>query len=394
MQNVYDTHLLKTHNRADVFFEHGDGAYLFTKNGDKYLDFTAGVAVTSLGHNNKELNEALKAQVDKIWHFSNLYQIEIANIFAKNLCEKTFADVAFFSNSGAEAVEAGIKMIRRYFYVQNKPHKNQIIAFKNSFHGRTIATISAAGNPKYIEGFEPKLQGFVHAEYGNLESVKNLITESTAGILLEPIQGEGGVSFAGWDFLKSIRKICDEHGILLMLDEIQCGYGRTGKLFAHEWADVAPDILCAAKAIANGIPLAATLATQNVANCMTPGTHGTTFGCNPLAMAVGIKVLEIMHRDSFFENSQKISDIFESTLRGLHYDFPNIIISTRGFGFLRGIELHQSYINTKIVEILRGHKLLATVALNNIVRFLPPLIITESHIREFDEIMRSVLRGI
>jgi acetylornithine/N-succinyldiaminopimelate aminotransferase len=373
----------------DIKFSYGQGVYLYDLSGKKYLDFGAGIAVNALGHCHPTLVEAIKNQSEKLWHVSNIYQIDELENFANNLVKNTFADYAFFCNSGAESIECGIKMIRRHFFVQNKPEKNHIITFNGAFHGRTIATISAAGKAKYIEGFEPVLTGFDQVPFGDISAVKNAITNKTAGILIEPIQGEEGIRVADKQFIKDLRKICDENNLLLFFDEVQCGVGRTGHLYAYEYFDVIPDIIASAKALGGGFPIGACLATKKAASGMTAGVHGTTFGGNPLAMAVGSAVLKTILSDGFLEKVQKNGALLKSELENLQKQFPNIITQVRGIGLMLGLKLQDEYIAADMVNKLKDYGLLLVGAGENVIRILPPLIIEEKNIFEAVEILKK-----
>ncbi len=386
--------LLPVHNRMKVKFSKGQGVYLYDDSGKKYLDFGAGIAVNSLGHCHPNLVEALTNQAKKLWHVSNIYQgIELEK-FADDLVKNTFADYVFFCNSGAEAIECGIKMIRRHFYVQNKLEKYRIITFKGAFHGRTIATISAAAKKKYLEGFEPALDGFDNVEFNNIEAVKNAITKQTAGILIEPIQGEEGIRVSSPQFLKDLRKLADENDLLLMFDEVQCGFGRTGYLYGYEYFNVKPDIIASAKGIGGGFPLGACLATKDAANGMTAGVHGTTFGGNPLAMAVGEAVLQTILADDFLNKLRKNGYLLKLELQELQQKFPNIIAEIRGIGLMLGIKLQEKYIAAEVVDKLKDQGLLLVGAGENVMRILPPLIIEEDHIFESVAILGKCFEGL
>lgn len=376
--------LLPVHKRFDISFSHGEGVYLFS-NGKKYLDFGAGIAVNALGHCHPKMVEAITNQAKKLWHVSNIYNVNELNNYAEKLVNATFADYVFFCNSGAEAVECVIKMIRRHFYVKGQPQKNRIITFAGAFHGRTIATISAAAKPKYIEGFEPALPGFDNVEFGNIEAVKKAITENTAGILIEPIQGEEGIKVADKKFIQELRKLADEKDLLLAFDEVQCGMGRVGQLFAYEYFAVKPDLIASAKAIAGGFPLGACLATKNAASGMTLGVHGTTYGGNPLAMAVANSVLDVMLEKDFFQNVQKIAAELKLELQNLQKKFPDLIDEIRGVGLMLGVKINQKIEHTEVVKKLIENGLLVIPAGENVIRILPPLIITSAHVAEAKE---------
>ena len=371
--------LLPVHKRFDISFSHGQGAYLFS--GEKrYLDFGAGIAVNALGHCHPKIVEALTSQAKKLWHVSNIYNVNELNQYAENLVSQTFADYVFFCNSGAESLECVIKMIRRHFYAKGQPHKNRIIAFTGAFHGRTIATISAAAKKKYLEGFEPALPGFDNVEFGNIEAVKKAVDENTAGILIEPIQGEEGIRVADKNFIQDLRKICDEKGLLLAFDEVQCGMGRTGHLFAYDYYGVTPDLIASAKAIANGFPLGACLATKNAASGMTLGVHGTTYGGNPLAMAVANAVLTEILQENFLENVRQNGAKLKQGLEDLQRQFPHVINEVRGVGLMLGIKISDKIENNEFAKKLIEQGLLTVPASENVIRILPPLNIDESHI--------------
>ena len=374
--------LLPVHKRFDVTFSHGEGVYLFGTDGKKYLDFGAGIAVNTLGHCHPKMVDALTNQARKLWHVSNIYNISELNKYAEKLVESTFADYVFFCNSGAEGLECAIKMIRRHFYVKGQAQKNRIITFTGAFHGRTIATISAAAKKKYIEGFEPALPGFDNVEFGNIEAVKKAIDDNTAGILIEPIQGEEGIRVSDKNFILELRKLATEKGLLLAFDEVQCGMGRTGHLFAYDYYGIKPDIVATAKAIAGGFPLGACLATSDAASGMTLGVHGTTYGGNPLAMAVADSVLDEMLKPNFLTNVENVGEKLRHELKNLQEKFPQIIDEIRGVGLMIGIKINQKIENTEIVKKLIKNQLLTIPAGENVIRILPPLIITEQHVSE------------
>ena len=345
------TNILPTYPRSNLEFTHGKGCYLYDLNGDEYLDFGSGIAVNSLGYSHQYLNKKLLDQSEKLWHVSNIYQISAQEKLAKRLCEISFADYAFFCNSGTEAVEASIKIARKYYYETLKSKtKNHIISFNGSFHGRTLAAL-AAGGPSKLESFNTEVSGFKLLDFGDLNKVKEAICDDTAAILIEPIQGEGGVIEAPLEFIKELRKLCDENNILLIFDEVQCGVGRTGKIFAHEWFDVVPDIMTLAKAIGNGFPLGACLTSERVGSTMGFGSHGSTYGGNPLASAVGNAVLDIMLEEDFFIKIEKVSKNLFSGLQVIKEEFPNVIELVRGRGLMIGIKCKIK--NTDFVERAR-----------------------------------------
>jgi acetylornithine/N-succinyldiaminopimelate aminotransferase len=374
------TPVLPTYKRAPLAFDRGKGMRVYTEDGREYLDFGAGVAVTSLGHAHPRLVEALTEQANKIWHTSNLYQIPGQEKLAKRLTAATFADTVFFTNSGAEALECSIKMARKYHAAKGNPERFHIITFDGAFHGRTLATIAAGGQAKYIEGFGPKVEGFDQVPFGDEKALLAAITSATAGILIEPIQGEGGLRPVPPKMLKRLREICDEHGLLLLLDEVQCGVGRTGKLFAHEWAGVTPDIMAIAKGIGGGFPVGACLATENAAQGMTAGTHGSTFGGNPLAMAVANAVLDVVLADGFLVNVQKRGLNFKQKLAALKDSHPDIIEDIRGDGLMMGLKTKVP--NTDLIAAAIDQQLLTIAAGDNVVRLLPPLIVTDEDLSE------------
>ncbi|MEQ8305015.1 MAG: aspartate aminotransferase family protein [Hoeflea sp.] len=372
--------LYETYNRAPIVFERGHGVWLETDKGERYLDFAAGIAVNSLGHTHPHLVEALKSQADRIWHLSNLHEIPDQTRLAERLTEATFADKVFFTNSGAEALECAIKTARRHFYVNGQPERYRIITVEGAFHGRTLATIAAGGQAKYLEGFGPKVEGFDQVLFGDHEALRQAITDETAAILVEPVQGEGGVRPLPVECMRGLRELCDENGILLILDEVQSGVGRTGKLFAHEFAGIAPDIMAIAKGIGGGFPFGACLATAEAADGMTVGTHGTTYGGNPLAMAVGNAVLDVVLADGFLSHVNDVSLVLRQGLASLKDRYPDLIEEVRGLGLLTGIKCRKS--NADLVMALRSERLLAVPAGENVVRLLPPLIVSAEEIRD------------
>jgi acetylornithine/N-succinyldiaminopimelate aminotransferase len=372
--------LLPTYARAPVAFERGEGPWSITADGTRYLDFGAGIAVNSLGHAHPHLVEALTAQASKIWHTSNLYTMPEGERLARRLCEATFAERVFFANSGAEANEAAIKMARKYHAAKGHPERYRIITFEGAFHGRTLATIAAGGQQKYIEGFGPKVDGFDQVPFDDEAALRAAITSETAAIMIEPIQGEGGLRSVPPRFLKLLREICDEQGLMLIFDEIQTGVGRTGKFFAHELYGVTPDIMSIAKGIGGGFPMGACLATAEAASGMTLGTHGTTFGGNPLAMAVGNAVLDVVLAPGFIEKVGQIALRLKQSLAELKDKHPQVIAEIRGEGLMLGLKLHT--LNTDFVTEARAAGLLVVAAGDNVVRLLPPLTIGEAEIAE------------
>ncbi len=372
------SHLLPVFARADLSFEHGEGAWLYTKTGEKYLDFAAGIAVDVVGHSHPYLVKALTDQAQKLWHVSNLYQNEQGARLAERLCALSFADHVFFTNSGAEALECAIKMARKYHAANGVPERYRLITFEGAFHGRTLATIAAGGQQKYLDGFGPKVEGFDQVPFGDLDAVKAALTPQTAGILLEPVQGEGGIRAFSPEFLRAIRALCDEHGLLLILDEVQCGIGRTGKFFAYEWSGITPDILASAKGIGGGFPLGACLSTAQAGQGMLAGTHGTTYGGNMLAMAVGNAVLDLVSPPEFLENVRSSARDLTQRLAELKDRYPDLIEEVRGAGLLMGLKLKVP--NTELVACARQHGFLTVPAGDNVVRLLPPLTIGNAEI--------------
>jgi acetylornithine/N-succinyldiaminopimelate aminotransferase len=374
-QPLYDTYA-----RADLRFERGEGVWLTTESGEKYLDFAAGIAVNLLGYSHPHLVDALKVQAEKLWHLSNIYDIPGQKRLGQRLVDNTFADKVFFTNSGAEALECAIKTARRYHYVNGNPERFHIITFEGAFHGRTLATIAAGGQAKYLEGFGPKVEGFDQVPFGDEKALKAAIGPQTAAILIEPIQGEGGVRPVADEDLRALRKLCDEEGILLILDEVQSGMGRTGKLFAHEWSGIKPDIMAVAKGIGGGFPLGACLATAEAAKGMTAGVHGTTYGGNPLAMAVGNAVLDIVLADGFLDHVQKMALVLKQGLASISDRYPEVISEVRGRGLLVGLKA--ALPNTTLVQALRDEHLLTVGAGDNVIRLLPPLVVSEEEMRQ------------
>ena len=369
--------LAKNYKRRNLSFKSGKGSYLLSTNGKKYLDFVQGIAVNSLGHSNSKLNRAIKVQSNKLWHVSNAFKIPEGEKLAKKIVKRTFADAIIFQNSGAEATETAIKIARRYFFSIGKPKKNRIICIKNSFHGRTIAAIHASGSKKMVEGFGPKIPGFDHFEFGDHKKLKSLINKNTAAIMIETIMGEGGIKVIPNWCIKELRKLCNKHKILLILDEVQCGIGRSGKFFAFEYAKVKPDIVPIAKGIGGGFPIGAVLMTKKVSKAMKPGTHGSTFGGNPLAMVVGNAVMDQINKN-LLKNVKKMSNYFIHGLNEIKIKYPNIIKEVRGVGLLIGLQLFND--QTKFIEKLMDNKLLTIRAAENVIRILPPLNVKKKEI--------------
>ena len=380
--------LAKNYNRRKISFKYGKGSFLYSANGTKYLDFVQGIAVNSLGHANPQLIKAISKQSKKLWHVSNAFIIPEGEKLAARLAKKTFANFIIFQNSGAEATEAAIKAARRYFYSIGMPKKNRILCVKNSFHGRTLATIYASGSKKMTEGFGPKVDGFDHFEFGDHKSLKKSITNRTAAIMVETILGEGGIKVIPDWCLKGLRKICNEKKILLILDEVQCGIGRSGNFFAFESAKIKPDIVPIAKGIGGGFPLGAVLMNKKVASGMTAGTHGSTFGGNPLAMSVGNAVLDQIFKKGFLFNVKKVSKYFHSELNRLKKEFPKVIKEVRGVGLLIGLQLQND--QTKFIQKLMDNKLLTIRAAENVIRILPPLNVKKQEIDIAVKIIKKV----
>ncbi|MFY9827150.1 MAG: aspartate aminotransferase family protein [Rhodoplanes sp.] len=385
------SHLLPTYARVDLAFERGEGAWLTATDGARYLDFAGGVAVNVLGHAHPALVAALTEQAGKLWHVSNLYRIPEAERLAARLCDATFADLVFFCNSGAEAMEGAIKIARKHHAAGGRPERYRIITFEGAFHGRTLATLAAGGQKKYLDGFGPPVEGFDQVPFGDLDAVKRAITPETAAILIEPVQGEGGVRAPPQGFLRGLRELCDAHGLLLVFDEVQTGIGRTGTFFAYERAGVAPDVMGIAKGLGGGFPVGAVLATAEAGKGMTAGTHGSTFGGNPLAMAVGNAVLDVVLAPGFLAEVQRKALLLKQKLAAVTDRHPGVIREVRGEGLLLG--LVAAVPNDKLVAALRDEKLLAVGAGENVVRLLPPLIVTEAEIADaVDRIDRAAGR--
>lgn len=371
---------MPTYARADIAFERGEGAFLFATDGRRFLDFAAGIAVNSLGHCHPHLVTTLTEQAGKLWHVSNLYRIPDQERLAERLVAHSFADTVFFTNSGVEAWEGGVKLIRKYHTAVGSPGRWRVITVSGSFHGRTLAAIAAAKTPKLVEGFGPMIDGFDQVAFGNLNELRAAITDETAAIHVEPIQGEGGIRPHDLDYLRALRAICDEFGLLLYFDEIQCGYGRTGKLFAHEWAEITPDVMCIAKGIGSGFPFGAFLATEAAAQGMVPGTHGTTYGGNPLAMAVGNAVLDVMLEPGFLEGVTAVGGYLRRGLDAIVDRYPGVYELVRGVGLMQGLKARVPA--GGLIAGFRAEGLLTVPAADNVIRILPPLIIGEAEVDE------------
>jgi acetylornithine/N-succinyldiaminopimelate aminotransferase len=386
--------VMGTYGRQNVVFVRGEGCWLIAENGDSYLDFGSGVAVNALGHAHPALVAALKAQAEQLWHTSNLYRVAGQETVAEKLSRLTFAESIFFCNSGAEACEGAIKVARRYHYVSGHPERQRIITFRGAFHGRTLTALAAAGNEKYLEGFGPEAQGFDHVDAGDLTALEAQIGPETAAIMLEPIQGEGGVRMFSLEELRAIRELCDQHGILLVLDEVQTGIGRTGKLFAYEWADITPDVMAVAKGLGGGFPVGAVLATAEAAKGMTPGTHGSTFGGNPLAMAVASTVLDIVSDPDFLEAVRGKALRLKQGLFSLKDQHADIVEEVRGEGLLTGLKLKNHVTPAQVVKASADEKLLIVGAGDNTVRLLPPLIASDKEIAEGVQLLSGALSRV
>jgi acetylornithine/N-succinyldiaminopimelate aminotransferase len=373
---------MPVYSRADIQFERGQGAYLFDSEGRSYLDFASGIAVTSLGHCHPALVAALTEQGNKLWHTSNLFRVPGQEKLADRLTSLTFADTVFFTNSGVEAWECGVKLIRKHFYSKGQPEKNRIIVIEGAFHGRTLGAISASKAEKMVKGFGPLLDGFDQVAFGNLNELRAAITPQTAAINIEPILGEGGIKAASVEYLRSLRQIADEFGLLLFFDEIQCGMGRTGKLFAHEWAGITPDVMAVAKAVGGGFPLGCCLATEDAASGMVAGTHGSTYGGNPLAMAVGLASVNVIAEPAFLENVQAQGKALHAALEGVVARYPKLFTEVRGVGLMLGLRVADGIVNLDVVNALRHHGMLSVGAAENVIRLLPPLIIGPAEIAE------------
>lgn len=384
--------VMDTYARQDIVFERGEGSWLISTTGERYLDFASGVAVNLLGHAHPKLVQALTEQAHRVWHTSNLYRIAGQERLAERLCAVTFAEKVFFCNSGAEACEGAIKLVRRYHHVCGRPERYRIITFQGAFHGRTLATIAAAGNEKYLDGFGPRMPGFDVLPLGDMAAVEAAIGPETAGIMIEPVQGEGGIRVVPPEDLRRLRELCDKHGLLLVLDEVQCGFGRTGKLFAHEWAGITPDVMAIAKGLGGGFPVGAFLATAEAAKGMVPGTHGSTFGGNPLAMAVGNAVLDVVLEPGFLEAVQQKANRFKQELARIKDEHPDVVEEIRGLGLLTGIRVKPPVAD--VLKACTAEKLLAVTAGENVLRLLPPLNITDTELSEGIARLSRALRRV
>ncbi len=387
--------MMDTYAPPELVFDHGKGVRLYTEAGDSYLDFIAGIAVNCLGHAHPKAVAALTEQAGKLWHLSNMFRVPAGIELADKLTAATFADRVFFTNSGAEAMECALKTARRYQFVTGNPQRYRIITFTGAFHGRTYGAINAGGNPKYLEGFGPAMEGFDHVEFGNLDAVRNVLSEETAAICVEPVQGEGGVRAGEEAFLRGLRQICDENGLMLVYDEVQCGAGRTGKLFAHQWVDGAqPDIMASAKGIGGGFPLGACLATEAAAQGMVVGTHGSTYGGGPLAMAVGNVVFDELTAEGFLEHVVEMANFMQQQLHGLADRHPDKVEEVRGKGLLLGLKLKAGFDPKQLVVKARERHLLIGAAGDNVARMAPPLIITREDASEAIAILDEALGAL
>lgn len=384
--------MMPTYARSALAFERGEGAYLFTSDGQRYLDFASGIAVNALGYAHPHLVETMTRQAGLPWHVSNLYRIPEGERLAERLTAASFADRVFFCNSGAEAVEGALKVARRYHHARGESGRNRVIAFRGAFHGRTLTTLSAAGNPKYLEGFGPASPGFDHVAFGNMNEVRTAVSAETAAILVEPVQGEGGVRAADAEFLRALRTVCDEFGLLLLFDEVQCGMGRTGRLFAHQQAGVEPDIMALAKGLGSGFPIGAILASERAAAGMTPGTHGTTFGGNPLAMAVANAVLDVMLTEGFLDAVERNGALLRGRLETIVARHPEVFEEVRGQGLMLGLRCREDA--PGFVERLRAEGLLTVAAAENVVRILPPLIIGKVEVDDATTMIERAVAGV
>lgn len=387
------TSVMPTYGRIDIAFERGEGPYLYTADGRRYLDFAAGIATNSLGHCHPHLVQALQEQAAKLWHVSNLYNITEQQRLADRLVASSFADTVFFCNSGAESLEGSTKVARRYHFHNGEPNRTRIVCCSHSFHGRTLGMLSATDKEAYREGFGPRVQGFSHVAFGNLNEMRAAMDDDVAAIMVEPVQGEGGVNAASLDYLRALREIADEFGVLLIFDEVQCGAGRTGKLWAYEWSGIAPDILASAKGLGGGFPVGAVLASEKAASGMKPGLHGSTFGGNPLAMAAANAVLDVLLEPGFLERVDQVARYMWNQLLPLVARHPNVIEDVRGAGLLLGLKLRSP--NGEMMTRLRDeHKLLTVVAAENVLRLLPPLTIDKTHVDEAVAAIDAAAAGV
>ncbi|GLQ21557.1 aspartate aminotransferase family protein [Algimonas porphyrae] len=389
-------HLFDCYNPPDITFERGEGAWLYTDEGERYLDFIAGIAVNALGHAPQDVAAAVTEQMGKVWHLSNMFKVPGQIDLSKRYCDALpWAEKVFFQNSGTESLELAMKTARRWQYGEGRPERVDIIGFGGAFHGRSFAAINAAGNPKYLEGFGPRLPGFINLPFGDHDALQSAVGETTAAILVEPVQGEGGVRALPPECLRGLRELCDENDLLLIYDEVQCGAGRTGQLFAHQWVDGGePDIMAVAKGVGGGFPLGAVIASEDAAKHMVPGTHGTTYGGNPLAMAAGIAVWDRISQPEFLEHVRDTANKFRQALAGLKDEFPDQIEDVRGKGLLVGLKMRVPGAHLKAKSKALDHKLMVGTAGDNVLRMAPPLIIGETELRTAMDTLRTVLREI
>ncbi len=385
------SHLIPTYAPPDLVFERGEGVWLYDAKGDAWLDFIAGIAVDGLGHCHPALVKALNDQAGKIWHLSNMFEVPAREDLARRYCDNSFADLVFFTNSGTEAIEGALKAARKYHADKGAEDRVEIVTFQGAFHGRSYGAINAGGNPAYLKGFGPRMEGFTQIAFADEEAAKAAITDKTAAVIIEPVQGEGGLRAAPDEFLRLLRKLCDETGALLIYDEIQCGAGRTGKMFAYEWSGAEPDIMAVAKGVGGGFPLGAWLTTRAVGEHMVVGTHGSTYGGNPMAMAVGIAVWDEITKPGFLDNVIKMGQFLKQQMAGLADTYPDMIEDVRGKGLLTGIKLKEPYVNREILALTRDRGLLTGAAGDNVLRMAPPLIITEEHARKAIAVLDEAL---
>ncbi len=385
------SHLIPTYAPPDLVFERGEGVWLYDAKGDAWLDFIAGIAVDCLGHCHPALVKALEDQAHKLWHLSNMFEVPAREELASRYCENSFADLVFFTNSGTEAIEGALKAARKYHAARGNADRIEIVTFQGAFHGRSYGAINAGGNPAYMKGFGPLMEGFTQIAFADEAAAKAAITGNTAAVLIEPVQGEGGLRAAPDEFLRLLRKLCDETGALLIYDEIQCGAGRTGKMFAHEWSGAQPDIMAVAKGVGGGFPLGAWLTTKAVGEHMVVGTHGSTYGGNPLAMAVGIAVWDEIMKPGFLDHVTQMGQLLKQQMAALADTYPDMIEDVRGKGLLCGIKLKEPYVNREVMGLARERGLLSGAAGDNVLRMAPPLIITEEHARKAISVLDEAL---
>jgi acetylornithine/N-succinyldiaminopimelate aminotransferase len=386
--------LVPTYAPPNLVFERGEGVYLFDADGKPWLDFIAGIAVNCLGHCHPKMVEAIKSQADKVWHLSNMFEVPMREELANRYCENTFADLVFFTNSGTEAIEGLLKAARRFHFDNGQPERIEVLTFQGAFHGRSYGAINAGGNPAYLKGFGPAMEGFKQLPFGDEEAFIEAISDQTAAVLIEPVQGEGGVRAAPEEYLRLLRAKCDETGALLLYDEVQCGAGRTGKMFAHQWTEAEPDGMAVAKGVGGGFPLGAFLLTQKVGEHMVVGTHGSTYGGNPMAMAVGIAVWDEISKPETLNNVVEMGNFLKQQFAGLADEFSDVVAEARGKGLLVGLKLHDKFVAREVAGLARDEGLLIGAAGDNVVRMAPPLIITEAHAREaVDKLSKALAKA-